>query len=79
VEIKLLIFGGAFFILLAERVGMPKEWWRMVPCSTHLSVSKKSISPYKMPNFIYKVLCQKKRYFHERMSVVLIIAWNLIL
>jgi hypothetical protein len=30
VEIKLLIFGGAFFILLAERVGMPKEWWRMV-------------------------------------------------
>jgi hypothetical protein len=28
--VKLGSFGGAFFILLAERVGMPKEWWRMV-------------------------------------------------
>jgi hypothetical protein len=28
--VKLASFGGAFFILLAERVGMPKEWWRMV-------------------------------------------------
>jgi hypothetical protein len=35
VEIKLLIFGGAFFILLAERVGMPKEWWRMVESDAH--------------------------------------------
>jgi hypothetical protein len=28
--VKLASFGGAFFILLAKRVGMPKEWWRMV-------------------------------------------------
>jgi hypothetical protein len=33
---------------------------REVPCSTHLPVSKKNIFPYKMPNFIYTVLCQKK-------------------
>jgi hypothetical protein len=44
--------------------------------NTHLPVSKKKNSPYKMPNFIYTVLCQKKRYFNERMPVVLVIAWN---
>jgi hypothetical protein len=45
VEIKLLIFGGAFFILLAERVGMPKEWWRMVykPVLSTLSFLNKDL------------------------------------
>jgi hypothetical protein len=60
--VKLASFGGAFFILLAERVGMPKEWWRMVSeCLRQASVSR-HFTPKKLTfQSLYRIKAKSKK------------------